>query len=124
VALDLAYLTMVAPALATDERALDMLALCEQQHTAARWGDVYSLAMAYLCAHMLTINPTTAPASGGASGAVTSRTAGGTSETYAQTATANASDSELMRTVYGLQYLRLRRSRAATGPRTVNLGGA
>jgi hypothetical protein len=117
VALDTSILAIVAPALVSDERAADVLALCEQQHTAARWGDVYALAMAYLAAHILTVCPSSAVSAGGE---VTSRSAGDLSETYATPAAATT-EGALRGSAYGRAFLQLRGTRAYAGPRIASV---
>ncbi len=81
------------------------------------WGTHASKAHALLTGHFLKL---AGEGTGPAGGAVTSRSAGSVSESYA---VATPSDAELGSTIYGAQYLALRRA-CRPGPRAVRAYGA
>lgn len=122
-ALDTAVLFLIAPQFTTDSRAATFLALAEQCHTATAWGEVYTQAMSYFAAHMLTTAPATGGSDAAPGGPVTSKKAGDVAVSYGSPGGApmTSGDADLMTTAYGRRYLQLRESRAAVAPRVVFL---
>lgn len=107
----------IAPALATDPLADTFLEFAVDQMNPVVWGKVYELGVAYLAAHMLTIARRTEAAgpSGGGSGPITSKRAGQVAIQYGQmSSSANSDLTYYQNTPYGIEFLRLRKSRAGT----------
>jgi len=120
VPVSLTTLAVIAPTLAARSDALTWLGMSFAEHRADEWGQVYVYAMAYHCAHCMTmfmraeqqaaLGNYTAPV-----GPLTSVTAGKLSEGYGSTShrvgEVSVSDQEYTATSYGLRYLSLRNSR-------------
>jgi hypothetical protein len=87
------------------------------------WGNVYDQALVYLAAHMLKMDPSYGGAYTGAAGAVIAQKDGDLSRSYAAPpAVSSLTDSYLLRTSYGAQFLALRDSRAEVGPMCLQIG--
>lgn len=109
----------------TADRVGTFLTLAATRLTSSAWGAVYAEAVVLLAAHMITLSPAAGTAEPGVSGAITSRTAGDLSVTYAaSTSSAPWSDAWYARTTYGQQFVALRNTRAAGGPRVVDVHSA
>lgn len=118
------YFDLVAPELADSGRKDAFLALAElQMASAAKWGNLYYVAQAYLGAHLLTGSPDDGSAAD-AVGAVTNKSAGDLSVARAGHAAAalTPGDAALVTTRYGLEYMRLRNMRADASARIVHPG--
>jgi hypothetical protein len=121
----LTTLLVIAPTLAARPDAAVWLEMSYAQHRTDEWGNVYAYAMAYHCAHRMTImlraeqqaamGNHSAPA-----GPLIGATSGKESETYGSTShragEVSVSDQEYTSTGYGLTYLSLRNSRGFSGP--------
>lgn len=115
------------PGYAADSRKTMALDLATARLPAIQWGEMWTPAVALLALHILAVSPETASgssSSGGAvAGPVTSRTAGGLSESYGSSSSTvaglTAADADLMRSTYGQQYLAMRATRAAGRARVV-----
>jgi len=85
------------------------IALAVGQMSATQWGALYTQGAAFLAAHLYAALPGAA-ATGGASagGAVTQRKARNWAVQFKQQSAASIADEDLMRTGYGLVFLRLR----------------
>lgn len=117
----IAKLEAIAPEFTDDPRAETFLEIAASLHTASAWGTaVYETAMAYFAAHLLTVADQAVAGAAGASGPVTSRSAGDLSETYANAqGSSSAWDALLSTTSYGRMYLYLRGTRAAAAPQLI-----
>lgn len=100
------------------------LASAAARHTASEWGAVYGEAMCWFAAHRVERTPKRGKGSADEAGAITSQTDSQSTDTgkssslsrsYAAPRVAPA-DAELATTRYGLAYLGLRDSRAASAP--------
>lgn len=121
-------LLAIAPEVAARADADLFLELAANSLTASTWGAVYAHAVCLLAAHMATLSPTDATASGdgaGVAGPVTSKRAGDVAESYGSSASGvtgmSLADAALGRTKYGLEFLRLRTSRAARTPTVIRV---
>lgn len=118
-----------------DSRIDTVTEMVAQRVTASAFGNLYTQAMTYLVAHVLTMldrgyaesGGTGTSSTGGASvGTVSSKSAGDLSIAYAGVANAatlvtSLGDAELAQTPYGLAYLGIRNSRVAARGRVVSL---
>lgn len=120
----------IAPNYATDTSRRDAAITMATRYlgaTSALWGAVYNDAIANLAAHLLTVYDPNGPFSSGGggsvSGSVTGMSTGDWSVSFGGGGGAGAGgamgDEGLERTSYGLEYLRLRNSRAAGRARVV-----
>ena len=121
-------LAAIAPEVATHASKDIFLELAALSLTASEWGAVYAHAVCLLAAHMATLAPESADDSAdgaGVAGPVTAKSAGDVSESYgnatAGVAGVTISSAALARTKYGLEFLRLRGSRAARTPRVITV---
>jgi hypothetical protein len=112
-----ALVQTIAPELTDTSQIEAFLALAAARMSAPVWGAVYGQGVAYLTAHLITL---TSQGAGGATGPVSSRRALQLAESYAVAATGGADDG-LRRTSYGVTFLTLRNSLAATAPRFVGV---
>lgn len=92
------------------------ISMATEQSNSSYFGTMYSYAVAYLAAHLMTLSST---ARNGSAGAESSKSEGQLSVSYATI----SSDNSLNSTWYGQEYMRLRRSRSSaigiTGGRDV-----
>lgn len=118
------YLESVAPEFTGDARIDAFLEIAALQMDSGKWGNVYTLAVAYLAAHLLTESADDGGASATLAGALTAKHAGDLSESYATPSggTVTRDDALLSTTKYGRAFCRLRNSRAARAPRTIRPG--
>lgn len=102
------------------------LELAAKRHDATRWGVVYAEAMCFWAAHTIERTPGLGGATSAAVGPVTARSAGKVSESYGSLSGNGGStvDQDLMTTVYGLRYIDIRNTRAASCPTTLVAGAA
>lgn len=121
-------LARIAPQFAADTAGMELfLEMAALVHDVDAWGAAYPLGMAYYAAHMMTLSPLTAAAAAaaaGVAGPVTSRTAGGTSESYANAdgmSSRTIDEAALSTTAYGRMYLALRSTRAARLPTLIDV---
>lgn len=115
-------LVEIAPELASETPTrLDLfLELAASRISPEVFGRVYVQAVAYLAAHLLTLANRAQDVGTAAPGAVQSASTGGVSVAFGSTgAPLSVSDAALGQTNYGLQYLELRNSRAATKMRLI-----
>lgn len=117
-----------APQFTGDARIDTFTDIVAERLTASAWGAVYTQAVAWYVCHLLTVLPASSSANTGATmaaGPLTARAAGGQSESYgsvAVTVSVDQEDAELMRTVYGRQFLALRNSRPGATTQLVQVG--
>lgn len=117
-----------APQFTGDARIDTFTDIVAERLTASAWGVVYTQAVAWYVCHLLTVLPASSSADTGgtrAAGPLTGRSAGGQSESYGAvgvTVSVDQEDAELMRTVYGRQFLALRNSRPGATTQLVQVG--
>lgn len=117
-----------APQFTGDARIATFTDVVAERLTYAQWGAVYVQAVAWYVCHLLTVLPATSSASStgtSAGGPLTGRSAGGQSESYGSlgvTTEVDQEDAELMRTVYGRQFLALRNSRGGATTQLIQVG--
>ena len=130
--MSVALLDELAPELAgeTTARKETFLAIAAQAHTASQWGAVFTTAMTWFAAHLMTFSPGDGSGFGGGGsgggGPISSKKAGPLSISFGSVASVTAGgvtsgDAGLLSTVYGQNYLMLRGSRAAVTPFHVKL---
>lgn len=117
------YFDGVAPELASDSRKSVMLDLAALQLTSAAWGLLYNLACAYLAAHMITCSPSDGSLAS-VVGSETSRSAGNLSIGRGGfgASAMTTGDAALATTRYGVEFMRIRGTRAASAGRVVSPG--
>jgi hypothetical protein len=91
------------PSTVIDSRVNTLIALAKEQTDATAWGDFYNQGVALLTCHWLELDSRSASAVGG----VTAEREGQLSRSYGGV---NSVDEELGSTIYGAEYLRLRRT--------------
>jgi hypothetical protein len=123
----------------TDGRVGAFLDIAAQRLTAAEWGGVYSQALVFLAAHLMTLSPgpdTAAAAAGGAAlseggaGPITKKKAGDLEVTFGSAAggsgggggSTSNTDVSLLTTQWGREFLALRDTRAGGMPFFTRLG--
>jgi hypothetical protein len=112
-------LEAIAPELSGDSRVETFITLAQGRLDATAWGTLYPQGVAFLVAHMMTMaNRAAAEGVGGGSpGPVTSRSAGDLSVGYGTAGgTFGARDSDYTQTSFGIQFLAIRDTLAATAP--------
>lgn len=116
---------------AADEYASSFIAFAQAEMNETEWGTLYSQGVAYLAAHLMMkaaqglLTPGSGSESGGAiiTGMVTRKRAGDIDESYASPglstswSASSAAEADLMSTVYGQQFYRLRRLLATRAPK-------
>ena len=106
-----------------NDDVLEYITNAQIGQSAAAWGSAYTLAMAYLAAHLMKLMPTTAPETDNptdAAGPVTSKKAGDLAIGFqGLIGSGSAEKDDLRATRYGKAYLALRRTRSARGPTTI-----
>lgn len=117
----LQYLRAFAPELASvsDGDAGTMITAVTATLTGSAWGDaVFPQAVAYLAAHLLTLQARAAAMAVGLAGAgpLTSAGTGGLSLGFGGGGFTGSEDVVLSTTAHGQQFIRLRNSRAAVAP--------
>jgi hypothetical protein len=108
-------LSIIAPQFDSATNRSDWLALAETRVNRCRFGTKADLAVAYMTAHMMTLNPDSSGdfgSGGGATGAITSKREGDLAISYANPGSAvkSTGDMDLTSTVYGIQFLSLQKA--------------
>ena len=102
-------LSVIAPQYDAIANRNEFLSLAALQVNATWFGAKYDLAVAYMAAHLISLNPSTGEGTGTASGFITSKREGDLSVTYAKPSSGGASET-LTQTSWGQQFIQLRDS--------------